>query len=236
MRHDLEVLGLAGAQLLQDEVGHGHAARGVADAGADARKVAAAELVDDGAQAVVAGVAAAHLHAHVARGDIELVVDDEQLLGLDLVLRAELGDGAAARVHVGLGFDQDDLALTAFGLGVVDVDDGDLGARLVLPIADARLLGQDVDRAKAGVVTGCGVFLAGVAESGDHADGLGLCCGHGAPCVRYVPAEYGGGGWMGCQIGARGMWRAAGGVDLGAVCLLAVRYYQFMGVVVRRPI
>ncbi|VWM24387.1 Uncharacterised protein [Collinsella intestinalis] len=142
-------------------------------------------------------------------------MDDEQLLGLDLVLRAELGDGAAARVHVGLGFDQDDLALTAFGLSVVDVDDGDLGARLVLPIADARLLGQDVDRAKAGVVTGCGVFLAGVAESGDHADGLGLCCGHGAPCVRYVPAEYGGGGWMSCQIGARGMWRAAGGCRLG---------------------
>ncbi len=77
----LEVLGLAGAQLLEHIVCHGHLAGRVADAGADAAKVAAAHLVDDGAQAVVTGVATAHLNAYVAGGNVELVVDYEQLLG-----------------------------------------------------------------------------------------------------------------------------------------------------------
>ena len=96
----LEVLGLAGAQLLKHVVGDGHLAGRVADAGADAAEVAAAHLVDDGTQTVVAGVTAAHLNTHVAGGNIELVVDYEQLLGLDFVLAAELGDGAARGVHV----------------------------------------------------------------------------------------------------------------------------------------
>ena len=73
----LEVLGLAGAQLLEHIVCHGHLAGRVADAGADTAKVAAAHLVDDGAQAVMASMAAAHLNTHVAGGNIELVVDYE---------------------------------------------------------------------------------------------------------------------------------------------------------------
>ena len=89
----LEILGFAGAQLLEHVVCHGHLAGRVADAGADTAKVAAAHLVDDGAQAVVTGMASAHLNTHVAGGNIELVVDDEQLLGLDLVLAAELEMG-----------------------------------------------------------------------------------------------------------------------------------------------
>ena len=73
----LEVLGLAGAQLLEHVVCHGHLAGRVADTGADAAEVAAAHLVDDGAQAVVAGVAAAHLNTYVAGGNVELVVNHE---------------------------------------------------------------------------------------------------------------------------------------------------------------
>lgn len=54
----LEILGLAGARLLEHVVGDGHLAGRVADAGADAAEVAAAHLVDDGTQAVVTGMAA----------------------------------------------------------------------------------------------------------------------------------------------------------------------------------
>ena len=96
----LEILGLAGAQLLKHVVGDGHLTGRVADAGADAAEVAAAHLVDDGAQAVVTGMASAHLDAHVTGGNVELVVDHEQLLGLDFVLAAELGDGTARGIHV----------------------------------------------------------------------------------------------------------------------------------------
>ena len=116
----LEVLGLAGAQLLEHVVGDGHLAGRIADAGADTAKVATAHLVDDGAQAVVAGMAATHLDAHVAGGDIELVVDHEQFLGLNLVLAAELGDGAARGVHVRLRLDQHNLTLAALFLRVAE--------------------------------------------------------------------------------------------------------------------
>ena len=69
----------------------------------------------------MARVPAADLNTHVALGDIELVVDDEHLLGAHLVGGAELGDGSAARVHIRLRLDQHDLALAALGLGVVDL-------------------------------------------------------------------------------------------------------------------
>ena len=180
----LEILGLAGAQLLKNVVGDGHLAGRVADAGADAAEVAAAHLVDDGAQAVVTGVAAAHLNADVAGGNVELVVNHEQLLGLDLVLAAELGDGPARGVHVRLRLDQYNLALAVLFLGIVDVDERDLGARLVFPVRDAGLTGQLVDRLKAGVVAGLGIFLARVAKPGNHANLKRLCSCHVCPPLR----------------------------------------------------
>ena len=179
----MEILGLAGAQLFKHVVGDGHLAGRVADAGADTAEVAAAHLVDDGTQAVVASMAAAHLNAHVAGGNIELVVDYEQLLGLDLVLAAELGDGTARGIHVRLRLDQHNLALAAIFLGVVDVDERDLGAGLVFPVRDAGLTGQLVDCLKAGVVAGLGIFLTRVAKPGNHANLERLCSCHVLPFV-----------------------------------------------------
>ena len=185
----LEVLGLAGApppvkrQLLEHIVCHGHLAGRVADAGADTAKVAAAHLVDDGAQAVVTGMASAHLDAHVTGGNVELVVNHEQLLGLDLVLAAELGDGSARGVHVRLRLDQHDLALATLFLGIVDVDECDLGAGLVFPVRDTGLTGQLIDRLKAGVVAGLGIFLTRVAKSGNHANLKRLCSCRICPSV-----------------------------------------------------
>lgn len=184
----LEVLGLAGAQLLEHIVCHGHLAGRVADAGADATEVAAAHLVDDGAQAVVAGVATAHLNTYVAGGNVELIVDYEQLLGFDLVLAAELGDGATRGIHIRLRLDQHDLALAALFLGIVDIDERDLGACLVFPVRDAGLTGQLVDCLKAGVVAGLSIFLAWVAKSGNHANLERLCSCHVLPFVDLSPA------------------------------------------------
>ena len=126
-------------------------------------------------------MAAAHLDAHIAGGNIELVVDDEQLLGLDFVLAAELGDGTARGVHVRLRLDQHDLTLAALFLGVVDVDERDFGAGLIFPVRDAGLTGQLVDRLKAGVVAGLGIFLARVAKAGNHANLKRLCSCHVCP-------------------------------------------------------
>ena len=129
-------------------------------------------------------MAAAHLNAHVAGGNVELVVDYEQLLGLDLVLAAELGDGTARGIHVRLWLDQHNLALAALFLGVVDVDERDLGTGLVFPVRDAGLTGQLVDCLKAGVVAGLGILIARVAKSGNHANLERLCSCHVCPPLR----------------------------------------------------
>ena len=129
------------------------------------------------------GVATAHLNTYVAGGNIELVVDYEQLLGLDLVLATELGDGAARGIHVRLRLDQHNLALATLFLSIVDIDERDLGARLVFPVRDTGLTGQLVDRLKAGVVAGLGIFLARVAKPGNHANLKRLCSCHVCPSV-----------------------------------------------------
>ena len=128
-------------------------------------------------------MAAAHLNAHVAGGNVELVVDYEQLLGLDLVLAAELGDGTARGIHVRLRLDQHNLALAALFLGIVDVDERDLGTGLVFPVRDAGLTGQLVDRFEASVVAGLGILIARVAKSGNHANLERLCSCHMLPFV-----------------------------------------------------
>ena len=128
-------------------------------------------------------MASAHLDAHVTGGNVELVVNHEQLLGLDLVLAAELGDGATRGIHIRLRLDQHDLALAALFLGIVDVDECDLGAGLVFPVRDTGLTGQLVDCFEASVVAGLGILIARVAKSGNHANLKRLCSCHVLPFV-----------------------------------------------------
>ena len=115
-------------------------------------------------------------------------MNHEQLLGLDLVLAAELGDGTTRGIHIRLRLDQHDLALAALFLGIVDIDERDLGACLVFPVRDAGLTGQLVDCLKAGVVAGFGILIARVAKSGNHANLKRLCSCHVYPFVDLSPA------------------------------------------------
>ena len=133
-------------------------------------------------------MAAAHLNAYVAGGNIELVVDYEQLFGLNFVLAAELGDGATRGVHVRLRLDQHNLALAALFLGIVDIDERDLGACLVFPVRDAGLTGQLVDCFETCVVAGLGILIARVAKPGNHANLERLCSCHVCPFVDLSPA------------------------------------------------
>ena len=123
----------------------------------------------------MARVAPADLHADAAGVQVELVVDDEQLLGRHLVLAAELGDGAAARVHVVLRHGEHDLA---HALPAPHADDGHLGAALALPIAGAQAAPELLDGAKSRVVACVLVLLARVSETRDEADLTWLCCWH----------------------------------------------------------
>lgn len=151
-------------------------------------------------------------------------MDHEQLLGLDLVLAAELGDGAARGVHVRLRLDQYNLALAALFLGIVDVDERDLGASLVFPVRDTGLTGQLVDRLKAGVVAGLGIFLARVAKSGNHANLKRLCSCHMLPFVdlssAMVSDPVAAVKWRAIRL-VEGVWAVAGswGGQLVQICI-----------------
>ena len=129
---ETDVFHLASAVLLEHPVHDGHTSRGHADAHADAGEVLGAELIDDGLEAVVAGVATAELHADHPGVEVELVMDVEDLVGGDVILGAELGDGAAARVHVALRLCEHHLTRA---LLAANAHDGDLGSALALPVA-----------------------------------------------------------------------------------------------------
>ena len=122
---------------------------------------------------------ATHLDAHVTCGDVQLVMDYQQLFDIHLVLCAELGDGATARIHVRLGLYQDHLALAALSLGIVNLDGGDFGSGLVFPIRHVCLTSELVNRFESGIVARLRILLARVAKTGDHPDFLRLSCCHG---------------------------------------------------------
>ena len=65
-------------------------------------------MVDDGFHAIVAAGAPFFAQAQRAQGQIQLVVDDEDVSGRHFVVVGQWANGAAAVVHEGLGLDEDD--------------------------------------------------------------------------------------------------------------------------------
>ena len=77
-----------------------------ADADAQAEEVLRAEVLRERAQAVVAGEPSPGPRLHPARLEVDVVVDDEHLLGLDLEEAHRRADRAAGVVHVRLRLQQ----------------------------------------------------------------------------------------------------------------------------------
>ena len=101
---------------------------------------------------------AAELHAHGAGVDVDLVVDDDEVIGVDAVCVEQLLHRAAARVHEALRLGQHDVVIAVRALGRQR-------AALVLPVARAAIAGEYVDCAETRVVPRLGVFLAWVAQA-----------------------------------------------------------------------
>src|SRR5690606_31528196 len=135
----------------------------MADAHTRAPEVGA-QLADQRADAVLAGRPPALLHAETARGQIDLVVEDDHLRRLNLVEARRLGDGPAALVHEGLGLHQQHLdpALRRLDLALADhrLEFGPLGPERPAP---CDLVGGH----EADVVAVALVFRAWIAEAGD---------------------------------------------------------------------
>jgi hypothetical protein len=90
---------LLGSECAEHKVRRVHRARRSTDADPQAAEVTSAKSGNDVAQAVVAAVAAAFTLAHLAQGQIEIIVDDEQAVGGRSPALDRLHDELAAVVH-----------------------------------------------------------------------------------------------------------------------------------------
>src|SRR6478609_3289315 len=161
----VRALGLG--EVLEDEVGGVLASRRPADPEADSEVVLGADRLGDGAQAVVPALTAALLEADDTGVDVELVVDDDEAFGGDVVVLQEAGDRAPGDVHVGRRDGQDDL-----GAGDLQADLGDPGAGLVRlergAAAGGVTAGELLDGHRADVVPVAGILRPRVAEPDDE--------------------------------------------------------------------
>ena len=114
----------------------------------------------DGAHAVVGAGAAGGAHAQPARVQVHVVIDDDEILGLDLVPVHQLDDGLAREVHVGLRRGEHH-TLPADGA----LPHQRLAAQL--GDGDVQLGAQHAQHVKAHVVAGVLVFFIGIAKAHD---------------------------------------------------------------------
>ena len=122
--------------------------------------------------------AAAKLHVHGAGREVHLVMHHEHFLRGRLLLTQQLGERAAARVHVVLRLGKQHLARA---LRRPHGAARHHAARLALPIARAVALCKRVDRGEARVVARACVLGPGVSQPADDADVLWSCLlGHGS--------------------------------------------------------
>ena len=141
---------------------------GPADAHPHPDEIRRAEAVDDAAQAVVAGVAAAQLQPHVLPGEIELVVDDDDVLRLDLEERRRRLHAVAREVHERAGLQQRDREARAPHGDVALRPDA---AELLLEVGHPVRTREMLDDHEADVVPVLLVLLARIAEPDDEVHG-----------------------------------------------------------------
>src|SRR6185312_4079811 len=138
-------------------------ASGMADADAHAPVIRTDRIVDR-AQAIVPAIAAAALHPELALDEIDIVMDDRDRAGLDLVKPRRRADAVAARIHEGLGLQRHDARLADHAFGERALE---FAAKRREPIA----LGNRVERHEAEIVAIHRVAGSRIAEPDEKAHG-----------------------------------------------------------------
>jgi hypothetical protein len=135
----------------------------MADAQPDPEKIRA-EMGLDGAQAVMAGMAAALLDFQLTGGEVELVVENYDIIDGNLEELGAFGDGLAGEVHEGLGFQEKGFRAAQGTLRQQPVE-------FASEWCTSVVFGDAVDGHEAYVVPGLGVLGAGVSEADEQAHG-----------------------------------------------------------------
>ena len=145
--------------------GHSVPIAGVADADAHT-PVIGADMGADAPEPFVAGDSAAAFRTHLAGGEIDLVVQDDDGLGRKAVETHGGAHRAARIVHVSLRLESE------HGL-VADAALGDLAVEAGAPLESAEVMRrcQRIERHEAHVVAMPGRIGAGVAEADQQAGG-----------------------------------------------------------------
>src|ERR1035437_171203 len=155
-----ETLALLSGERLEHVVHHAIALDRSRDADAHAHEILGAQRIGDGEHALLSGRAAAAFEPQSAERQVDVIVDDDEILGRDAVLAQQVHRRAPREVHVRLRPRGDDVV----GLDDPLANPGRALAALA-PEAAARL--QLVEAHPAEVVPGARVLTAGVAEA-DH--------------------------------------------------------------------
>ena len=145
-----------GAELTQHEVGLCATGKVVADAELQTG-IALTDELGDVLQTVVTAVAALASQTQGAHGKREVVDDDEEVLGGDVLLLQPVAHGIAAEVHEGGGLEQRDLC-------VLHTHVGHEAVALVFPHGACRT-GKGVYHAKSDVVACAVVLIARVTQA-----------------------------------------------------------------------
>lgn len=125
----------------------------------EAPEIRHGEFLRDVLQSVVTGIAAALLQLHASGQEIELIMDDKDFLGLNVVVLGESLYGGAGPVHVGRRLHQPDIVMIQF-------DAGHIGAELLFfRKVSVRTAGEFIGEHKARVVARAIVFRSDIAET-----------------------------------------------------------------------
>ena len=131
-----------------------------ADAKSETCVLCAPKRCLDMLQAVVPAGATLSADAKFAKGDIQVIDDDEEVLLRDILLLHPVADGITAEIDVGGGLEEDEDL-------ILDPHLGNHAVALVLK-GDTSLLCQRAQDAEAGIVSGVTVLGAGIADPHDQ--------------------------------------------------------------------
>lgn len=146
-------------------------------------KVLTAQLGDDGLDAVVTACAAFGADAEPSGGQGNIIEQDDDPLGRNAEIGAQLKHAAAGEIHICLGLQEHDLGAVVQRLTVQALE-------FALVDFAAQLVSQQIHGAEASVVAGVGIVLAGIAQAHDEPGIIGFlehdwCYSSESPYLTY---------------------------------------------------
>ena len=149
---------------MQNVMRHQIFAPGVPDAQADAA-IGVSDMAVDRSQAVMPGMPTPLFHTHLAGGQIQLIVENGDIAGLELGKAQRLPHGLPRKVHECLGLQQQHFGAAQPPLADLALEFGPPGAKPMIP-------GNAVECHEPDIVPVACIFRTWIAEANKDVHGL----------------------------------------------------------------